>query len=189
MTRFTVHDETTAPEAARPLLKGIKAKYGLIPNILGVFAENPSVLSAYAALGEFVAKSGLDPLEQQIVQIATSVDNECHFCVAAHSAVGAGSGLDMETIGAVRENRAIANRKHEALRRFTAKVVQERGFVSDADVDAFIEAGYTRSTVLAVILNVAMKTISNYTNHIAETPLNPEFADFAWQPASKAKVA
>ena len=61
----------------------------------------------------------------------------------------------------------------------------DRGFVSDTDVDAFIAAGYDRAAVLAVILGVSLKVISNYTNHVAETPVNDAFQKHAWTPKTK----
>ncbi|MEM9842424.1 MAG: carboxymuconolactone decarboxylase family protein, partial [Pseudomonadota bacterium] len=88
-------------------------------------------------------------------------------------------------IEAVREDRAIDDPKLEALRLFTKKVVIDRGFVSDTDVDAFLQTGYDRAAVLAVIVGVALKVISNYTNHVAETPVNDAFQKHAWTPKGK----
>ena len=191
MTNFTIHTADSAPDAARTTLASVAKKYGFTPNLLGILAENPAALAAYIGLGEQAGKAGLSPLETQIVQIGASVENECHFCVAAHTAISVGGGLDGETLNAVRENRPITNARHEALRQFTKKVVNQRGFVSDAETAAFLEAGFTRSDILAVIVSVALKTISNYTNHISETPVNAEFAEFAWTPnrSSRASAA
>ena len=185
MAKFTLHDETTAPEGARDFIAGVNKKMGFIPSLYAVFAENPTVLNAYTQLSDQLAKSGLTPLEQQIVTITASVENECHFCVAAHTTISEGAGLDLNVIAAVREDRAIDDPRFEALRLFTKKVVVDRGFVSDADVDAFLAAGWDRAAVLAVILGVSLKVISNYTNHVAETPVNEAFQKHAWTPKSK----
>ncbi|MEL6829643.1 MAG: carboxymuconolactone decarboxylase family protein [Pseudomonadota bacterium] len=189
MTKFTVHSPESAPEGARDFIAGVEKKMGFVPSLYGVFAENPTVLNAYTQLSDQLAKSGLSPLEQQIVTITASVENHCHFCVAAHTTISESQGLDLVVIAAVREDRAISDPKLEALRLFTKKLVLDRGFVSDADVDAFIEAGYDRSAVLAVILGVALKTISNYTNHVAETPVNEAFQKHAWSPKTCGAVA
>lgn len=189
MTSFTVHDETTAPEAARPLLEQIKKSSGIIPSLFGVMAENPAALEAYTNFSKIFGKAGFSPLEQQVVLITASVENECHFCVAAHSTLSAGSGLDMDVIHAVRDDRPIDDDKLEALRLFTKKVVVQRGFVSEADTDAFLEAGYTRGAVLGVILGVSLKVISNYTNHVAETPVDAPFQKYAWTPPGRAVAA
>ena len=185
MANFTLHTPETAPEGARDFIAGVEKKMGFVPSLYAVFAENPAVLGAYTQLSDQLAKSGLTPLEQQVVTITASVENECHFCVAAHTTISEAQGLDLTVIDAVREDRPIADPKLEALRVFTKKVVIDRGFVSDTDVDAFLTSGYDRAAVLAVILGVAMKVITNYTNHVAETPVNEAFQKHAWTPKSK----
>ncbi len=185
MANFTLHNSSTAPEGAHDFIAGVEKKMGFVPSLYAVFAENPAVLHAYTQLAEQLGKTGLTALEQQVVTITASVENECHFCVAAHTTISEGAGLDLSVIEAVREDRPIADPKLEALRVFTKKVVIDRGFVSDTDVDTFLGAGYERSAVLAVILGVALKVISNYTNHVAETPVNEAFQKHAWTPKSK----
>lgn len=182
MTKFPVHTSESAPDDAKAFISGVEKKMGFVPSLYGVFAENPTVLNAYTQLSDELAKSGLTPLEQQVVTITASVENHCHFCVAAHTTISEAQGLDLDVIGAVRGDRPIEDTKLEALRLFTKKLVLDRGFVSDADVDAFLDAGYDRAAVLAVILGVALKTISNYTNHVAETPVNEAFQKHAWSP-------
>ena len=189
MAKFQLHTPETSPEGARDFITGVNKKMGFVPSLYAVFAENPTVLNAYNQLSDQLGQSGLTPLEQQIVTITASVENECHFCVAAHTTISEGAGLDLDAIYAVREDRAIDDPKLEALRLFTKKTVIDRGFVSDADVDAFIAAGYTRANVLAVILGVALKVISNYTNHVAETPVNEAFEKHSWSPEGKTAVA
>lgn len=188
MATLKIHDETTAPEAARETLAGLKKSYGFIPNILGELAGNPAVLEAYLTLGKLAGKAGFTPLELQVAQITVSVENECHFCVAAHSATAKAQKLDDAVIAAVRERRPIADARLEALRVFTRKVVVLRGFVSDADAAAFKAAGWSDSDILGVVLVAAMKSITNYVNHIAETPLNAEFEAFSWCPGRKTSV-
>jgi len=87
----------------------------------------------------------------------------------------------------VRGGKPIADAKLEALHSFTAKVVRNRGFVPDDGVDAFLAAGYTKRNVLEVVLGVGTKTLSNYTNHIVHTQLDPFMKGAEWsKPASRA---
>lgn len=189
MAKFTLHDSSTAPDGAHDFIAGVEKKMGFVPSLYAVFAENPTVLHAYTQLADQLGKTGLSPLEQQIVTITASVENECHFCVAAHTTIAEGAGLDLGVIAAVREDRPIADPKLEALRVFTKKMVIDRGFVSDTDVNAFLAAGYDQAAVLAVVLGVALKVISNYTNHVAETPVNEAFQKHAWTPQSARETA
>lgn len=189
MTHFTVHDETTAPDGAAATLAGAKKTLGFVPSLYGVLAENPAALEGYQTLAGIFGTSGLTALEQQVVTITASVLNECHFCVAAHSTISAGQKLDMDVIAAIREDRAISDARLEALRQFTKQIVTQRGFVADADVDTFVDAGWDRSAVLAVILGVSLKVISNYTNHVAETPVNDAFKAYEWTPKTQKTAA
>ncbi len=71
--------------------------------------------------------------------------------------------------------------KLEALRDFTLQVVRNRGFVSDDDTQAFLDAGFETRHILEVILGVSQKVMSNYTNHFAQTPVDTVFQKFAWE--------
>ena len=112
MAKFTLHNSSTAPEGAHDFIAGVEKKMGFVPSLYAVFAENPAVLHAYTQLADQLAKTGLSPLEQQIVTITASVENECHFCVAAHTTISEGAGLDLGVIEAVRDDRVL-----ECLRR------------------------------------------------------------------------
>ena len=59
-------------------------------------------------------------------------------------------------------------------------MVRNRGFVNDADTQAFLAAGYTNKQILEVILGVSQKVMSNYVNHFAQTPVDKVFEKFAW---------
>ena len=186
MSDLKIHDETTAPPAARPLLAQVKRANGFIPNMLGVLAENPAALEGYVSLSHIFDTAGFSPLERQVVQVTVSIENACHFCVAAHSAAAAAEGLDASVIEAVRNNQRIADPRLEALRVFTRRMAQQRGFVSDTDVSVFLNAGWERAAILGVVLGIALKTMSNYANHVAETPLNTAYKPFAWAPCTRA---
>lgn len=186
MSDLKIHDETTAPLASRPLLEQVKHANGIIPNMLGVLAENPAALEGYLSLSRMFDGTGFSPLERQVVQLTVSIENACHFCVAAHSTAAAAEGLDASVIEAVRNNQRIADPRLEALRVFTRRMVQQRGFVSDTDVSVFLSAGWEKAAILGVVLGIALKTMSNYANHVAETPLNTAYKPFAWAPCTRA---
>ncbi len=181
MTPFAPLTLETADAEARPILEAVRDKYGFVPNLIGNMAHAPKTAEGYLALGELVAESGFDPTEQQVILLAVSRYNECQYCVGAHSAISAMQKLPPGVIAAIREDKPIPDDKLEALRAFTTKVVDRRGWLDDEDVAAFLAAGYEPSHILEVVLGVAMKTISNYTNHIAGTELDAAFADFAWE--------
>ena len=144
-------------------------------------AHAPATAKAYLALGQLVGETSFDPTEQQVILLAVSRYNECKYCVGAHSAISAMQKIPADVVESIRKDEPIADAKLQALRVFTTQVVKQRGWLSDEDIGNFIAEGYSQSQMLEVVLGVAMKTISNYTNHIAGTDLDAAFADFVWQ--------
>lgn len=187
MHDFYVHNIESAPDDAKPLLeKAQRAFGGMIPNLYGVMAESPALLEAYQLLGEAFARTSLEPAERHIVWLTVNYENDCHYCMAAHSAVAKQAGLPDAAIEALRTGQPLANQKHEVLRRFTVHMLNTRGWPEPVAVEELLEAGYTHATILDVILGIGMKTLSNYTNHVADTPVDEPFAKFAWSPQDKA---
>ncbi|MFI4896686.1 MAG: carboxymuconolactone decarboxylase family protein [Phycisphaerales bacterium JB059] len=179
MTEFTLHTPETAGEST-PLLEKSAQAYGAVPNLHAVMAESPQMLRAYQAVAEIFETTDLSETERQIILMTNNRLNGCEYCMAAHTTIMQLKKVPEDVITALRENTPIQNPKLEALRRFAEQVNLTRGWPEQADVEAFLEAGYTRRTILEVILGTSLKVLSNYTNHIAQTPLDAAFAKNAW---------
>ena len=184
-TTFTVHDETTAPPDSRPMLDGARARLGFISTLTGVMAESPELLEAYNATYNAFMKSSLPRLEKHIVLIAASVENECAYCVAAHSTMAAQAKMAEDDLAALRSQEPMSDAPAEATRTLSTKLVRGRGWLDQRDIDDFLSAGHTQRQLLDVILGVAVKMMSNYTNHVAHTPLDPAWSAHAWEPARR----
>ena len=180
MPHYPLHTPETAPAASALQLEQARKKLGFIPNLYAVLAEAPAALESYLSLGAIFDKTSLTPTERQVVLLAASRANHCEYCMAAHSVIARMQSVPDAVVEALRDGHAIADTKLEALRGLTTAVVQKRGVLDAQDLETFFEAGYSRANVLEVILGVAMKTISNYANHIAATPLDSAFASAAW---------
>lgn len=169
-----------APDEAQPLLEKAKQKYGFVPNLLGVMANAPPLLEAYMTLAGLFEKTSLSAVEQQVVLLTISVTNECRYCVAAHTGIAQMHDVPETVIQALRGGWEIDDEKLEALRRFTAAVVEKRGWPDEQAKRAFVQAGYDDAQGLEVVLAVGMKTLSNYTNHMAQTPVDKPFVKHDW---------
>ncbi len=186
MTTFTVHTAQSAPEASRPLLEQAEKSLGFVPNLYGIFAESPAMLEAYATLGGIFDRStSFTPTERQVVLLSAIFENECDYCMAAHSTIAGMQRVPEDVVQALRNGEPIPDARLEALSDFARKVVQERGWVADADVQTFLDAGFTRAQLLEVILGIGMKVLSNYANHIAGTPVDEAFQAHTWTPPSQ----
>ncbi len=189
MSDFTIHTTRSAPEKAQPILENVERRVGFVPNIFGVFAEAPALLDAYTKVQEAIAKSSFSATEREVVAITASIDNGCHYCVAAHSTMAQANKVDQGVLDALRSGIRLNDAKLEALRQFTAIMVEKRGWASESDLQALFDAGYGRQQALEVVLILGLKTLSNYTNHIADTPVDEGFAPNAWSREQLEKAA
>ena len=180
-TAFPIHDEQTAPEQSRETLRRAKAKYGFVPNLLGELAESPPAVQAYTHLQELLGEGRFTPGERQVLFLTVSAANSCEYCVAAHSAGAKMERVSDQVIAGIRNGTPLPDARLEALRRFTQAVVEERGWIDAALLDEFLSAGFEPAHVFEVLVAVATMTLSNYANHILETPLDRQFVPFAWE--------
>ena len=182
MTKITPNTIDSAPAASKPILEGAQKALGFVPNLYGVLSEAPAALHAYTAIGAALNEhASLSDTERNVVAIAISRDAGCGYCVAAHSTLADMAKAPSEVINAARDGNPIGDSKLEALRVFARAAVEKRGWLEDKDLTAFFQAGYEKKHVLEVMTLAALKTMSNYTNHVAETPLDEAFAPRTWK--------
>jgi uncharacterized peroxidase-related enzyme len=182
MDPFIIHTTDSADELASQILTGIHKKLGFVPNVFAVMGNSSPALAGFVALNRSVGESSLSPLEREVVQTSISVDNNSGYCVAGHSAFAQRQDLDHTAIQAVRRGDPIADIKLQALRLFARQMIAHRGRLSEAQVSAFLAAGYNRDQVFDVILAIAVKFFSNLTSNICRLPLDAPFAAHVWTP-------
>lgn len=167
----------TAPEASKPVLENIQKAFGFIPNLMATFANSPAVLQGYLAMDAVFEKGTFTPVERQLILLAASLENNCDYCVAAHSTIAkAFLRAPAETIAAVREGKPLANEKQNALVNLVREIVRERGFASPAAMEAFLAAGYQKPQMMELLLGVALKVVSNYLDHLSPATIDQAFA-------------
>jgi uncharacterized peroxidase-related enzyme len=186
---FTLHDTATAPAGSADILNGVQKAWGFVPNLHRVLAQSPAALEAYATLWGIAEKTGFSAVERNVAYLAIIYENECTYCMAGHTNLSRMAKVDDATINAVRDGHPVGDTKLEALRQFAALVTRQRGVVSEADVAAFKTAGYDNRAVLDVLVLAATKLISNYTNHLAETPNDSFMKGAEWTAPGKLKAA
>ena len=97
-----------------------------------------------------------------------------------HTGIAKNMKVDDAITDALRNETPLPSVKLETLRDFTLKLVRNRGNVSDADIQLFFDAGYENRQILEIVLGIAQKVMSNYTNHLAQTPIDSIFQKLAW---------
>jgi AhpD family alkylhydroperoxidase len=168
-----------------PSLESAVAAFGFIPNLIGVMASSPALAEAYLSLSDiFENKTALDSIEKQVVLLTVSRYHECRYCVAAHSMAAELKKVPSDIIHAIRNDHPIANPKLESLRSFITNLLEQRGWLSEKQMEAFYAAGYTPAHLFDLLVGVAQKTLSNFTNHIASTPLDEVMSGNRWSPGN-----
>ena len=181
MSTLKVHTIESAPEGSKSQLEDSVKGFGMLPNLHGVLSGSPQTLEAYKTLHKLFSSSSFDNEELTVVWQTLNVENECHYCVPAHTAIAHKMKVDATLTDALRNGTAMPTEKLQILQNTTLSIVRNRGRISDEELATFYAAGYEERQVLDIILGVAQKTISNYTNHIANTPVDEPFQKFLWR--------
>ena len=180
MTDFPSHDLETAPEGSKPLLEKSQAAFGRLPGLHKVMSESPQAFEGYQVLHKLATETDFDADEITVVWQTINVENEGHYCVPAHTGIAKMMNVDDALSEALRNEAPLPTDKLNALRKFTLQVVRQRGNIEDAQFEAFFAAGFTHRSALDVVLVVAQKTMSNYINHFAKTPVDEVFQPLLW---------
>ena len=181
MSEFKLHTVASAPEKSKAILEGAEKNMGMVPGLFATMAESPEILKAYTQLHQLFSDTSFDAQELTVVWQTINVEHECHYCVPAHTAIAHSMNVDPALTQALRNDEAMPTAKLQALKDFTLSVVRNRGNVSEEELNAFYLAGYAQKQVLEVILGLSQKVISNYVNHVAHTPVDTVFEQFAWR--------
>ena len=181
MTTLKIHNIETAPEGSKSLLENTLKANGMIPGLHGVLAASPQLFEAYQTLHKLFSESSFNKEELTVVWQTINVEHACHYCVPAHTGIAKMMKVDDAITEALRNETPLADAKLEALRTLTLIITRNRGQVSQEELDAFYAAGYGEQQVLDIILGLSQKVISNYTNRIANTPVDAPFQKFAWE--------
>ncbi|MDR5866260.1 carboxymuconolactone decarboxylase family protein [Halomonas koreensis] len=168
---------------ARPLLEQARQALGFVPRMYESMAKAPGVLDTYLhGYQLFREDSGFSPAEQEVVFLTISRLNGCEYCMSAHSMLADQvSEVPDAALRALREDREIPDARLAALSRFTRAMFESRGRPSQGEAQAFLDAGFTERHMLQVVLALAVKTLSNYSNHLNQPELDEAFAGHAWQ--------
>lgn len=176
-------DETNSSGVAESILSNVKSKMGMIPNLFAYMANNTALLKSYLEVEDnFRNHTGFTPVEQEVVLLSISVENGCTYCVAAHSFIAKNqSKVPDEVVKSLRNGKEIENEKLQALRKLTEAIVKSKGYPTQEVINEFKNQGYTDESYLGILTGIALKSMSNYFNHINETPVDDAFANFKWK--------
>ena len=176
MSRLNMVDPHQAQGKQKELLDGVQKKLGMTPNLVRVFANSPAVLQGYLSFNEGLGEGALDAKVSEQIALTVAEANGCQYCLAAHSAVGKMLGLNRDEILDARQGISGDSRVDAALQ-FATSVVENRGWVSNDDLEKVRSAGYNDGEITEIVAHVVLNIFRNYFNHVAETPIDFPKAD------------
>ena len=178
MNDFKLHTQETAPEESKLLLEKSVNAFGMIPNLHAVMAEAPALLESYQEAHRLFQETSFNAEELTVVWQTINIEHGCHYCIPAHTAIAHMMKVDDSITEALRNNNTLKDPKLETLRATTLAMVRNRGVLSTQNKEAFYTAGYSNQQLLEIVLGLAQKVMSNYTNHLAGTKVDSAFAKY-----------
>jgi uncharacterized peroxidase-related enzyme len=170
MARIPVASSNLDPKVAATLSQ-VKASLGIVPNLFATLANAPVVLDAFLSLSKTLSRGRLSAREREILALAIAQENECQYCLSAHTASSKAAGLSATDALKAREGNS-DNPFERALTVFATNLIQQRGFLSDQDLEAARKAGIDDALMLEIVANVALNTLTNYVNRLADTDID-----------------
>lgn len=181
MNPFEIYTPDEAPAPAGATLASLEKTFGFVPNVFGVMASAPAALDAFIAMNTLFAKTSLTPTEREVVQLTVSVENNCPYCVAGHSAFAKQFHVDEGAVACVRDMDMLSDPKLATLQKFTRRLLQTHGHITEGELQDFFDAGYTTRQFHEVTLGICVKVFSNITSIATKIPLDEAFVPYAWQ--------
>ena len=167
MPRLQPVDHQESSGAQRELLDAVKKQMGRVPNLMATFAQAPAALRAFLDVREALAGGILPARLCEQIALLVAQQNECEYCLAAHSAIGKSLGLSQDEILDSRRGLLDGAQATAALQ-FARAVVEKRGSVSDRDIGSVRDAGFGDAEIAEIVANVALNIFANYFNHVAQ---------------------
>lgn len=171
MSRIPLIDPVHASGERRALLDQVQAAFGATPAMFRAVAHSPAALKSlwgsFGALGGGVIPA---KLAEQIA-VAVADRNGCAYCLAAHTALGRKAGASAAEMAAAQQGES-ADATTAAALRFALKLVEQRGQVGEADVQALRGAGFSDEQIVEILAHVALNLFTNYVNVAFDVPLD-----------------
>ena len=180
MTHFPIHSLETAPAASQAALRGLEDAFGFIPNIAGAISTSPVLINCLAALFQNVHGGSFTEPQIQVLLLTNAVTNACEWAVGFHSFLAIENGIAASDVDAIRNGGLPAEPKSAALSNLARTLIETRGRLTEADVGAFLQAGFDESRLLEVIAVIAASAITNYAGSVTRPALEPPFDAYAW---------
>jgi uncharacterized peroxidase-related enzyme len=184
VSRFPIHTIDSAPIESTAALRALEERLGFVPNLAATMAESPTLVGGFVDLRARLSDGELSGVEREIVALAVSLENDCDYCMAAHSTFALMQEADEEAVSAARDGREPGDPALATLYRFARSLVAKKGHVTERECQALLDAGYSPAALFDVIAQVGHTTLANLAHSISKAPLDGAFQPQAWAKAA-----
>jgi AhpD family alkylhydroperoxidase len=171
MSRFTIHDELTAPEGSLPVLKGALSSAGQLPNFLGVLAGSPAALRGYTRCRGELRHGSLSRATLERIALAVAEHYRSSPGVAIHNRTARHAGLGIDEVALAREWRS-GDRKEAALLSYLKPLVATPGSAPQHLHEEAKEAGWSDEQLLEAIAVLSLECFTAMVNIAGEVPVD-----------------
>jgi uncharacterized peroxidase-related enzyme len=152
-------------------LSQVKSSLGKLPNLFALLANAPVALDGFLSMSKTLSRGRLTARQREILALAIAQENECQYCLSAHTELSEAVGLS--AIDALKARLGKSDDPFErALTSFAKNIVRQRGLVLDQDLNLARKAGIDDGLMLEIVANVALHTLTNYANRLADTEID-----------------
>lgn len=179
ISRYPVPKLEDLPEDIRERIVAVQEKSGFVPNVFVTLAHRPDEFRAFFAYHDalMLRESGLNKAEKEMIVVATSAANDCHYCVVAHGAIlriYAKNPLLADQV-AVNYRKADITPRQKAMLDFAVKVAVRPGELEEPDYAALREQGFGEEDIWDIGAIAAFFALSNRMAHLLNMRPNDEF--------------
>lgn len=154
------------------LLDQTRRQLGRLPNLYAALANGPAALAGYLALRDHLGRGVLPARLREQLALLAAQENHCTYCVSAHTLRGRKLGLSDEELIRTREAADDTDPHADAVLRLAREVMRTGGRVEDTALAAARRAGVTDAELAEIVAHIALNTLSNYFNHLAQPDLD-----------------
>jgi len=171
MSRLAIPARDDVPDASKPILDTVHKQLGVVPNMFRLIAQSPLALQGFTANNGALSKT-LDVKTRERIALAVAQVNGCDYCLSAHSYLGLNLAKISPEEVALNRKGGSGDAKANAAVRFAAKVVRERGHITEADIEAVRDAGFNDGQIVEIVAVTAENIFTNLLNVVAQTDID-----------------
>ncbi|UTA53266.1 carboxymuconolactone decarboxylase family protein [Lysobacter soli] len=171
MSRIPLVNPKDSTGERQQLLGQIHSAFGATPNMFRAVANSTAALKSM--WGSFGALGGgvIPPKLGEQIAVAIANRNACEYCLAAHTALGRKAGASGDEMSSAQDGHS-QDPKTAAALRFALRVVEGRGQIETADVEALRGAGFNDEEIVEILAHVALNLFTNYVNVAFAVPVD-----------------